>query len=209
MAKQEIRILIPIRSYSLKHYLDSRCIPLRLADQYLSEAIIFSDKLCRNVHYLLFITNNLGLVYKSPWGLTGSRNAGVTTMTKNGLRCLIPTHEAVVVFSGFMDFLSYLVIKGLDRPECDAIVLNGCSNVEKGMRFMRQHLYVFCYLSMDESGRKCQKHLEEHLMGCIIVDRSDTYGGENDLNSYLIRIHNKETAPEFPRRHKSKSEESL
>lgn len=208
MTKQEVSVITPIMAKPIKRFLESRCIPLHLADRYCFEAVIYSEKRHHNIHYLGFLSNNFGLIYKSPWGVTGSMTVGITTITLDGIRCLEKTHTAVVVFSGFMDFLSYLALKGLDAPECDVIVLNGCSNVEKGMRFIRQHAFVFCYFSMDERGRKCQKYLEQNLEGCSIVDRSDRYEGEDDLNSLLIKKRHERTAPGRSRRRNSKSEKA-
>lgn len=102
-----------------------------------------------------------------------------------------------------MDFLSCLALKNLDEPVCDVLILNGCSNVEKGMRFLRQHTFVFCYLSLDERGRKCQKYIESNLDTSIIYDRSDRYEGEEDLNSLLVKMRSKKTAPVGPRRRKA------
>lgn len=188
-------VISPIAAKPLQRYLESRCIPMHIANRYIFEVVIFNEKRHRNIHYLGFFSNNFGVIYKSAWGVTGSISVGITTITRDGVRCLQKTHPVVVLFSGFMDFLSYLALKDLDSPDCDVIVLNGCSNVEKGMRFLRQHIYVYCYLSLDERGRKCQKYLDENLKGCIIVDRSDRYEGAEDLNSLLIKKRTEETAP--------------
>lgn len=209
MAKLEVFVVSPIETKALKKYLESKCISMRLADKYCFEAIIYCEKRHQNLHHIGFFSNNFGFIYKSSWGMTGSRNVGITTITKNGVRCIQPTHQVVLVFSGFMDFLSYLTLKGLDEPECDVLILNGCSNVEKGMRFLRQHLYVFCYLSLDERGRKCQKYIENTLNGNLIVDRSDRYGGAEDLNGLLVKTMTEETASaSAPRRRKSKSKKA-
>lgn len=203
MAKSGIHIVYPIETLSLKKYLESRCIHMRLANKYCVEAIVKNEKRKNRLHYVGFVSNNLGIIYKSAWGVTGSILVTITTITKQGMRRTEPTSKELLVFSGFMDFLSYLELKDLDEPECDVLVLNGCSNVEKGMRFMRQHLYVFCYFSLDERGRKCQRHIDENLKGCIIMDCSDRYEGCEDLNAYLVKRRTEEAAPFNPRRPKA------
>lgn len=95
-------------------------------------------------------------------------------------------NDAVLVFEGFFDFLSWCALYG--DLVCDAVVLNSVSNLK--------HLYgvddkgvktLYCYLDADEAGRDALKALRAYS-GCDDVhDCSDIYRvrGMNDLNDYL------------------------
>jgi len=199
MAKLKASIVPTIETKALRRFLEDRCIPLELAQRYCFEAVMYCRKRDEDVHYLGFLTNNLGLVYKAPWGLTGSRNSGITTFTGDGMRCTRVTSDRVLVFSGFMDFLSYLALEGLEEPTCDVLVLNGCSNVEKGMRFLRQHGSVHCYLSLDERGRRCQRRIEDSLEEGAVCDCSAIYDGEEDLGGLLVKVRGRKSATAMPK----------
>ena len=57
------------------------------------------------------------------------------------------------IFEGFMDFLSYLTMKGKEIAPC--IVLNSVSNVHRAVTYLREH-HIGCvraFLDNDEAGR--------------------------------------------------------
>lgn len=88
------------------------------------------------------------------------------------------------IFEGFMDFLSYLTMKGKEIAHC--IVLNSVSNVHRAVTYIREH-HIDCvraFLDNDEAGRRAMQVLQS--AGTSAEDMSRHYGGYKDLNEYHV-----------------------
>lgn len=88
------------------------------------------------------------------------------------------------IFEGFMDFLSYLTMKGKEIAPC--IVLNSVSNVHRAVTYLREH-HIDCvraFLDNDEAGRRAMQVLQS--AGMSAEDMSRHYGGYKDLNEYHV-----------------------
>ena len=88
------------------------------------------------------------------------------------------------IFEGFMDFLSYLTMKGKEIAPC--IVLNSVSNVHRAVAYLREH-HIGCvraFLDNDEAGRRAMQVLQS--AGMSAEDMSRHYGGYKDLNEYHV-----------------------
>lgn len=88
------------------------------------------------------------------------------------------------IFEGFMDFLSYLTMKGKEIAPC--IVLNSVSNVHRVVTYLREH-HIGCvraFLDNDEAGRRAMQVLQS--AGMSAEDMSRHYGGYKDLNEYHV-----------------------
>ena len=88
------------------------------------------------------------------------------------------------IFEGFMDFLSYLTMKGKEIAPC--IVLNSVSNVHRAVTYLREH-HIGCvraFLDNDEAGRRAMQVLQS--AGMSAEDMSRHYGGYKDLNEYYV-----------------------
>ena len=88
------------------------------------------------------------------------------------------------IFEGFMDFLSYLTMKGKEIAPC--IVLNSISNVHRAVTYLREH-HIGCvraFLDNDEAGRGAMQVLQS--AGMSVEDMSRHYGGYKDLNEYHV-----------------------
>lgn len=88
------------------------------------------------------------------------------------------------IFEGFMDFLSYLTMKGKEIAPC--IVLNSVSNVHRAVTYIREH-HIDCvraFLDNDEAGRRAMQVLQS--AGMSAEDMSRHYGGYKDLNEYHV-----------------------
>ena len=88
------------------------------------------------------------------------------------------------IFEGFMDFLSYLTMKGKELVPC--LVLNSVSNIHRAVAYLREH-HIGCvraFLDNDEAGRQAMQVL--HSVGMNVEDMSRYYGGYKDLNEYHV-----------------------
>lgn len=90
--------------------------------------------------------------------------------------------SSVLVFEGFMDYLSYLALKkGQAVPDC--VVLNSVANLPKAMDILRSYGQVCCFLDNDEAGKKA---VEEIGRQCEkVIDKAMHYLPHKDLNEFL------------------------
>ena len=88
------------------------------------------------------------------------------------------------IFEGFMDFLSYLTMKGKEIAPC--IVLNSVSNVHRAVTYLREHhiAYVRAFLDNDEAGQQVFQAIQSS--GIKVEDMSRHYAQYKDLNEYHV-----------------------
>ena len=89
-----------------------------------------------------------------------------------------------MVFEGFMDFLSYLSLKGNPSPTIDTTILNSVANLKKAIPFLQSHRTVHAFLDNDEAGRESLASLRKSLSDLDVVDQSAFYRNHKDLNDY-------------------------
>lgn len=93
----------------------------------------------------------------------------------------------VMVFEGFMDYLSLLTMRGVRKPECDCVVLNSTVNVGDAIGFLHRHNRIECWLDNDDAGRQCLEFIRDRFGEGKVTDMSPTYCRNNDLNEYLTQ----------------------
>lgn len=93
-------------------------------------------------------------------------------------------NASLCIFEGFMDFLSYLTMKGKEIAPC--LVLNSVNNIHRAVAYLREHriAYVRAFLDNDEAGRQAMQIL--HSVRMNVEDMSRHYGGYKDLNEYHV-----------------------
>ena len=96
------------------------------------------------------------------------------------------TNEQVTynLFEGFIDFLSYLTMKGKEATSA-SIVLNSVGNIYKAVVYLCEHhnQEVRAFLDNDEAGQKALQYLRE--AGIEVKDMSRLYAPHKDLNEWL------------------------
>jgi DNA primase len=92
--------------------------------------------------------------------------------------------DTVMVFEGFIDFLSYLSLKANPVPTIDTAVLNSVANLRKAIPFLESHKTIHAFLDNDDAGRESLARLRESLPGSVVVDQSPFYRNHKDLNDY-------------------------
>ena len=68
--------------------------------------------------------------------------------------------------------------------ECDCIILNSVSNINKACPVVGQYEYIHCYLDNDDAGHKATEKLVT-LYHSKVIDESHSYHPHNDLNDML------------------------
>lgn len=159
---------------ALLQYLDQRAINTNIAREH-----------CKQIHYVTNNRNYFALGFKNNsdgWNLRSEYFKGCTSMD-------ISTHRAVdrdtaLVFEGFMDYLSYLVINNLRKPTDSIVVLNSTSNLSKAVDFIKSHEKVYTYLDNDEGGRKATQEIKEVCK--THINKSTEFANFKDLNEYHV-----------------------
>lgn len=101
-----------------------------------------------------------------------------------------PTSDRVMVFEGFIDFLSYLAWNEVDVPGCDCVVLNSTSMYRSAMDLLSTYPRVICFLDNDDSGRRATRSIADELRSRAsaegrevrVQDGSGVYEGYDDIN---------------------------
>jgi len=167
----------PLKNTVLLDYLGTRGIPSDIA-----------SRECVEVHYRMygkwyfaigFKNRKGGLEIRNPYFKGAVSPKDITHVSHNtGDR----RQSSVLVFEGFMDYLSYLALKkGQAVPDC--VVLNSVTNLPKAMDILRSYGQVCYFLDNDEVGRKA---VEEIRKQCgKISDKAIHYLPHKDLNEFL------------------------
>lgn len=168
-----------ISSPALIKYVESRGIPVALAEKYLRE-VRYRNK--GRIYYALGFKNDSGGYELRSQGFKGKTGNGITTITgKPG---------AVNLFEGFFDFLSACQYYGYHTPIHTTIVLNSTVNVSVTLRMLEKGNVIRCFFDNDDTGRKCLSKLKN--AGFEVVDMSkQIYPKHNDFNEFLINNRNK------------------
>ena len=93
--------------------------------------------------------------------------------------------DTAMAFEGFIDFLSYLSLKGNPSPSIDSIVLNSVVNLHKAVPFLSRHPVIHTFFDNDEAGRKATADLIRLCPRSEVIDQSSFYSGHKDVNDYL------------------------
>jgi len=180
--KRRIKILSEkaIESLALIHYLNSRKIPVELA-----------DKFCRQVDFELYDKKITALGFPNRSGGYELRNPNFKGSSAPKDISLIDNRtEQIAVFEGFFSFLTFQAInKDLHAPLTNCLVLNSLSFFEKSRPLMEKYDHIHLVLDNDAAGKMhTRKALE---WSGKYIDRSDFYPHHKDLNEWL-----KDNSPE-------------
>ena len=129
-------------------------------------------------------------------GATASFHAGNDPMACESDRAMPASHASVMVFEGFIDFLSYLSLANNIHPVSDTVVLNSVVNLSKAVPFLNRHSVIHAFFDNDEAGRKTISDLIRLCPRSEVIDQSHFYRGYKDVNDYLItRIKSRSKPP--------------
>lgn len=165
----------PLDSPSLLSYLQERCIAPSVASAH-----------CREVYYTVGGRAYFAVGFRNDaggWELRNARFKGGSS--PKHITTLDNGSDTVLVFEGFMDFLSYLTLKKTPRPAVDSAVLNSVVNLPEALPFLRRHRTIHAFLDNDEAGHAATGGIVHSCTGSDVVDQSCFYREHKDLNGYL------------------------
>lgn len=96
--------------------------------------------------------------------------------------------DAVAVFEGFFDFLSWIEDQGIDTLPCDVCVLNSVSNLRRALEFLSAHKEIHLYLDNDRAGSDAAAQIECFCVNedTRVVSMSHLFDGYKDYNEMLV-----------------------
>lgn len=188
----EILAVGEIYAFPLKEYITkARGIPFDIASQYLREVK------CRTKDHKEFYA--LGFASGETYALRNKHFKGFAGAGVD-IRIFDQATTEIILFEGFIDFLSYLAAKKLLAPDKTAIVLNGYSMIGRAIGFIQSQKgikEIEFFRDRDEAsgkpmenntGLQTLKKLQAELMNIPIIDRSEIYPECKDLNDWRTNL---------------------
>jgi DNA primase len=165
-----------ISNIQLINYIESRKLNLKLAKEYCKE---ISFKLNDKSFYAIgFQNDSKGFELRCKY-FKGSSSPKDVTHIKN-------RSEKLLLFEGFIDFLSWFSCKLFSTGAHDYLILNTLSFLNKSKALIKEYNEVLLFLDNDKAGNKATTELiEAGLSKC--VDMSKGYSEFKDLNDSLVR----------------------
>lgn len=171
----QLKKIKPLENQALLQYLTERKIKLSVARMYLKEAYYNAKE------FALAFENDLGGFELRNKIKKFSTSPKTITSIKG------KNKTAVLLFEGFMDFLSYLTIKNIETPEYDTIILNSTKNIHLAKDLLANYSKIFCILDNDETGKSLLNDMCKNFVSNSIIDCSVKYQGYEDLNDFLMK----------------------
>lgn len=182
-----LRVSDNFTSPELISYAEGRGVGVSLLQKYCKEVTYRNRSNGKSYIAIGFPNNEGGYVLRSG-GFKGNTGSTITTIGINGKLGSAPTSDVVLIFEGFFNFLSYLVLKGVDTACCDVVVLNSVNNTRKAVEYISRHRYAEAYVDNDAAGRKCLEQVRDCCNGTHVMDFSITYAHDNDVNEHLAGL---------------------
>jgi DNA primase len=165
-----------ISNIQLINYLESRRLKLQLAKEYCKEVSFkLNDK---NFYAIGFQNDSKGYELRCKY-FKGSCSPKDVTLIKNNA-------DKLLLFEGFMDFLSWFSCKLFFTGKHDYLILNTLSFLNKSKSVIKEYNEVLLFLDNDKAGNKATNE----LIGAGIskcTDMSKGYSEFKDLNDSLVR----------------------
>jgi hypothetical protein len=164
----------PLKHFALQQYIESRKIPLEIANKYCREATYTNGG--KSYFAIAFKNDDGGYELRNKYFKNSSSPKGITHI-KNG-------HDSLSVFEGFFDFLSFQTLfKNTDRINSDYLILNSLSFFEKSRPIMESYPAIRLYMDNNTAGQKFS------ASACAISkaysNESSLYPKHEDLNDFL------------------------
>ena len=172
----------PLQHPALLQYLEKRGINLDVARKYLSQ-IDFKQPLSTSRYFALGFASGDG---------HEARNAlfkGFVGTTKDITLLSNSDSPLLLVFEGFMDFLTYLTIKGVDEAPGTVIVLNSGNLRDRALPYIHDERFteIQLFLDNDAMGDGTVGAFQECCEAGRLHDMRSHYAGFSDLNEWHLK----------------------
>ena len=173
----------------LVEYAQSRAVTKEILERYCEEVLYHIDVYPQKQYFAIgFKNNDGGYVLRS--SLTKKcTSSAMTTLDPQGNLTQKVAGDKVLVFEGFMDFLSWISSVKQETPQYDCCILNSVSNIEKALPWITAHKNIAAFMDNDEAGRSTLQKIIENVPNqagkVCVYDMAKLYEGYNDLNEKL------------------------
>ena len=173
----------------LVEYASDRAVSKEVLEKYCEEIVYHVDSAPDRKFYAIgFMNNSGGYVLRSSISKRCS-SSDITTLGSDGEMTQDATCDKVLVFEGFMDFLSWITDVKQQTPQYDCCILNSVSNIARALPWIMEHRNIAAFMDNDDAGRETlQKIMDSASEGAhdvCVYDMSRLYEGYNDLNEKL------------------------
>ena len=173
----------------LVEYAADRAVSKDVLEKYCEEIVYHVDSAPDRKFYAIGFKNNSGgYVLRSSISKRCS-SSDITTLGSDGEMTQDATCDKVLVFEGFMDFLSWITDVKQQTPQYDCCILNSVSNIARALPWIMEHRNIAAFMDNDDAGRETlQKIMDSASEGAhdvCVYDMSRLYEGYNDLNEKL------------------------
>lgn len=172
-----------IQHPALLKYLEQRCVDNQIAKRYLKE-VHYQRGNSSQIYFTLGWPNGQGFDTRNAYfkGFVGIGKS-ISTLNMEG-------NESVLVFEGFLDFLSYASYCG-DQPQEDGVlILHSTALKRQAIKAIKDNQIksVKLYLDHDEVGCACKDFFKKVLVDVDVNDCSNLYAQHNDLNEWYVAL---------------------
>lgn len=179
-----------INHTGLIQYLDNRGIALPIAKHVLREVHVFNKKTGKSFSALGLKNEENGYELRNP-GYKGS----VGTKHISFIRGEIPKPDAIHIFEGMMDYLTFLTIKKRLTLINDVIVLNSLVNLKHASAYIKNYGYrvAYTWLDNDKAGHRATKALSDFFKteeNLLHKPMNKVYAPHKDVNAWHMHNNN-------------------
>ncbi len=169
----------PLENKALLQYLQQRAIDTAIAKEYVQEAYYCPDESSRQYFSLAFPSKAGGYELRNKYykGCIGQKCYSLIGGADR---------SRLLLFEGFMDFLSYLTFHAIARPGHPSLVLNSLTLLTDELIDKMKPFEVHTYLDNDLAGEEATRKLYQRKL--TVVDHSVEYEPYKDFNEFLTKI---------------------
>jgi DNA primase len=131
----------PLTHPALLDYLKERSVNIDIAKQH-----------CSEIHYSVVDKAYFAIGFRNDAGGYELRNKYFKgSTTPKNISTINNGSDTVMVFEGFMDFLSYLSMKQNPASRINSVILNSIANLPKAISFLQTHQTIHAFFDNDEA----------------------------------------------------------
>lgn len=176
--------------YKLIEYAKSRAVSKEVLEKYCEEILYHVDSAPQRRFYAIgFKNNSEGYVLRSSVSKRCS-SSDITTLAPDGQMTDKINGDKVLVFEGFMDFLSWITDVKQETPQYDCCILNSVTNLSRALPWIISHKNIAAFMDNDQAGKDTLQKIIDGVQDAVnqdisVYDMSKLYEGYNDLNEML------------------------
>lgn len=154
---------------------------------YLKSRAIEPNKVKNEIKEIWYTNGNkifFGIAFKNNLNGYEIRNKfDKRSIIKKDITSIYNGADRIVMFEGFFDYLSYLML-GWNKVQTDYLILNSVAMFKRAIPILKKYKEKYSYLDNDKAGKECFEKIKNEVPG--LVNRSDSFSHYNDLNDYLM-----------------------